>query len=349
MRGCAARPAELLAKQVIPSIIVVYFGLAALYMSASDHTGDRAALISVSALILLLNFQSELVIGSVPYLVWWDVFNLLSFLVLSISLAESLAEHAYFVRGEEERSLILNKTSRITILLGIYPTILAYVFIAGMRNDWGTPAALGTLVVGLSLSFGIGLYVFSRQLRVGHGLRQGLIAELKATEMKSASFGRVLAEAFQAFDLDDSGFLDIDEVRCLLEVMLHETLGPVLFAKAMLTTRKYTNVQGNLSLASLFDALVAITSENGLPVPEKDACLSSAAELVTGIVYNAAQQVTGSARDLTGAAASGLKVGATSMSRFRLPRGLHAPGSHASRVAASPESPGHASRVEMTQ
>lgn len=64
-----------LVKQVIMSVIVVYLGLASLYMNAADHTGDRAALIGVSALIVMFNFQTDLVIGTVTYLVWWDVFK----------------------------------------------------------------------------------------------------------------------------------------------------------------------------------------------------------------------------------------------------------------------------------
>ena len=60
---------------VTMSIIVVYLGLIAMYMGAADHTGDRAALIGVSALIVMFNFQTQLVIGTVTYLVWWDIFK----------------------------------------------------------------------------------------------------------------------------------------------------------------------------------------------------------------------------------------------------------------------------------
>ena len=45
-------------KQIVPSIIVVYAGLCALFLTASDHTGDRVALILVSILILMVNFQT---------------------------------------------------------------------------------------------------------------------------------------------------------------------------------------------------------------------------------------------------------------------------------------------------
>ena len=66
-------------KQVFMSIAIVYAGLLSLYMAIADHTGDRAALIGVSLLIVIINFQTPLIIGEVQYLVWWDIFNLFAF------------------------------------------------------------------------------------------------------------------------------------------------------------------------------------------------------------------------------------------------------------------------------
>merc|ERR1712072_75816 len=106
------------------SVIIVYLGLASLYMNAADHTGDRAALIGVSALIVMFNFQTDLVVGTVTYLVWWDVFNLVAFVTLFISLLESIYEHNMINQDDEEGAIILNRVSRVAICFGIYPSSL---------------------------------------------------------------------------------------------------------------------------------------------------------------------------------------------------------------------------------
>ena len=60
-------------KQIAISILVVLCGLCALFLHAGDHTGDRVALILVSALICTTSFQTDLGLGPIPYLLWFDV------------------------------------------------------------------------------------------------------------------------------------------------------------------------------------------------------------------------------------------------------------------------------------
>ena len=47
-------------------------GLCALFLHVAEHTGDRTAVILVSALIVTTSFQADLGLGSVQYLIWFD-------------------------------------------------------------------------------------------------------------------------------------------------------------------------------------------------------------------------------------------------------------------------------------
>ena len=44
---------------IIPTILIVYVGLLSVFLSADDHTGDRAALLSVSILICMINLERD--------------------------------------------------------------------------------------------------------------------------------------------------------------------------------------------------------------------------------------------------------------------------------------------------
>lgn len=59
-------------KQLSISILVVVVGLCALFLHAADHTGDRVALILVSALIITTSFQTDIGLGPIQYLIWFD-------------------------------------------------------------------------------------------------------------------------------------------------------------------------------------------------------------------------------------------------------------------------------------
>jgi len=257
-----------LVKQVAMSIAIVYAGLASLYMHIADHTGDRAALIGVSLLIVIFNFQNELVIGAMPYLVWWDIFNLFAFAVLCISLAISLVEHKQMIGGNEEAALTLNLVSRQSLLFCVYPSILVYLFVAGLNADYGHPAAVAVLVLGVVLPTLLAVLVYRRRMRKGHRDRQQVVARLRATPVTSHEFHRVLEDAFHLFDVDSSGFLDICEARDLFHILFYDDLGAERFAQAMVDVRVFLDHKGELNLDAVVDALVFVTSKYGLGVPE---------------------------------------------------------------------------------
>jgi len=256
-----------LVKQVIMSVIVVYVGLISLWMSAADHTGDRAGLIGVSALIVMLNFQTELEIGKVPYLVWWDIFNLIAFLVLVIALAISIVEHDLLQRGQEEKAGIVNSVCRAALLGGIYPSLLLYLFIAGYQASWTNAGALFVVVAGIIVTLTLSVFFYRRRRVSTHSSRVEVVEQLKKTPISDPSFAANLLQAFSAFDWDDSGMLDVDEARDLFHVLYYEKLGSADFAKAMLIVRQYADLRGELSFDSLVDALANVASVYEIEAP----------------------------------------------------------------------------------
>ena len=127
---------------------------------------------------------------------WWDVFNLFAFAVLSISLIISLIEHIYITTGGEELALTLNKVSRIGLLTGIYPSILLFLLIAGLDGNWSAPGALAVLICGIFVTLIIMVWKFKRDMRAGHTNRQSLVDQLRATPLDSPKFHGVLEESF---------------------------------------------------------------------------------------------------------------------------------------------------------
>ena len=166
-------------KQVIPSTMIVYMGLCAMFISADEHTGDRAALIGVSALIVMINFQTELLIGELPYLVWWDLFNLFAFVILILALLESVVEHRYIVHDEEDKANALNTIARFGLLIGIYPAMLYYLFVAGLLADYASPIALAPSITVFIATVILSRVLFGRKLGQQEDNRADVIKKLK--------------------------------------------------------------------------------------------------------------------------------------------------------------------------
>lgn len=62
-----------------------------------EMMGDRLAAIIVSMLIVVTSMQSDLGLGRLSYLIWVDNFNVVSLIMLSIALLESIMVH-YLLR-----------------------------------------------------------------------------------------------------------------------------------------------------------------------------------------------------------------------------------------------------------
>uniref|UniRef100_A0A7S2FXH4 Neurotransmitter-gated ion-channel ligand-binding domain-containing protein n=1 Tax=Haptolina brevifila TaxID=156173 RepID=A0A7S2FXH4_9EUKA len=96
-------------KVIIPTIIIVYVGLMSVFLSADDHSGDRAALLGVSILICMINLERDHGLGKLMYSTWFDVFNLLQLGIQIIALGEGLLEHKLIKWNREDEALMLQR------------------------------------------------------------------------------------------------------------------------------------------------------------------------------------------------------------------------------------------------
>lgn len=127
-------------KIIFPSVLIVYLGLCSVFLSASDHSGDRAALLGVSILISMINLERDLGLGKLMYATWFDEFNIVQLGVQVIALLEGLLEHKFICWGLEAECLCLNKIWAMYVMLIMYPVVTTAVLLKGGTHPGGAAA-----------------------------------------------------------------------------------------------------------------------------------------------------------------------------------------------------------------
>ena len=141
---------------------------------------------------------------------------------------------------------------------------------------------MAILCSGLALTCMVGVYIFKSSMQTHEHDRDAVADKLKGLNAVSSSeYPALLEEAFDAFDLSRSGFLELNEARELFHYLFHAKVGPAKFAEIMLTVRQFTDHKGELSFEALMDAMVTITtkhSDTGLTMNEQDGGLQNKSE-----------------------------------------------------------------------
>lgn len=246
-------------KQLSISMLVVVVGLCALFLHAADHTGDRVALLLVSALIVTTSFQTDIGLGAIQYLIWFDYWNLAQLAILVPCLAICLYEHRMMMTDQEEWANIVNKATKWMIPFGFYPILCAALFIWGIGHD-DPPSGpnVGSwvvLIVGWSLAT---LYVVRRirvELHRERGRREASVALLTSTSPTDNNFLAILRDAFIAFDTDDSGDISLQEMREMLENIFPDA-SRIQFAAVMKDLRGLADNSNAFDEASFLDAVL---------------------------------------------------------------------------------------------
>ena len=129
---------------------------------------DRVNVIIVGILILMVNFQTDLGLGLITYLIWWDWFNLISMILLMAVLAICLYDHRLYHQGKNVHSKAFRTVWTRVLLLCITPVVLAGLLIDGMSNgDYANPflnPVASVLMVGGSLVFAIVAHLYYKRL-----------------------------------------------------------------------------------------------------------------------------------------------------------------------------------------
>jgi hypothetical protein len=199
---------------VIPTVLIVYIGMMSAFLSADDHSGDRAALLGVSILICMVNLDRDHGLGKLTYSTWFDWFNLVQLGVQVVCLLEGFVEHKLIKMDHEDACIMLNHVWLVTMMCGIYPLVTAGVCLLGAGH-----AVVGWVLMGgvLPVIMVLGMWYYHRKLGAQRRNRDRVVQELRATPMESPNFADMIVEAFEAFDLDNSGSLDMKEISILLQ------------------------------------------------------------------------------------------------------------------------------------
>jgi len=241
-------------KVIIPTIIIVYVGLLSVFLSADDHTGDRAALLSVSILICMINLERDHGLGKLMYSTWFDMFNLIQLGMQMIALLESLLEHRLIKTCREAESLLLNKVWAPFVIFGAYPVLTVCILLYGADHKKLAYVLAAVLLPAMSL---LAIHSFRSRLNAGRQLRVKLAKSLSETGFSSDGFEALFAKAFVAYDLDSSGSLDADEIRTLLKAIFGKD--KTLYTAAIeIATKLQAASGGSLSLEACQDIFTTL-------------------------------------------------------------------------------------------
>ena len=209
-------------KQIAPSILLLYACLLCLYLSTEEHTGDRVNVIIVGILILMVNFQTDLGLGLITYLIWWDWFNLISMILLMAVLAICLYDHRLYHQGKNVHSKAFRTVWTRVLLLCITPVVLAGLLIDGINGDYPNPMSnpVGiVLMVGGSLVFAIVAHLYYKRLvTMAFAARVNAARRLREVDVADEKiFEKVMESIYNAFDADGDGYMNVEEVREMLK------------------------------------------------------------------------------------------------------------------------------------
>uniref|UniRef100_A0A7S2FP13 EF-hand domain-containing protein n=1 Tax=Haptolina brevifila TaxID=156173 RepID=A0A7S2FP13_9EUKA len=243
-------------KILIPTIIIVYLGLSAAFLSAQEHSGDRAALLGVSILICMVNLDRDHGLGKLMYSTWFDTFNLCQLGLQVLGLLEGYVEHHLARSGREPACIVLNRVWCGSMMLGIYPVVTIALCLIGTAY---ITTAIILLTVLLPLIIIYATYVFVHRLSAGASLRAKLALQLTNVATTAPEFPGLLKAAFTAYDVDSSGQLDMSELRSLLKAIYSKSQERYL--RAMELARAHaTASNGELSMVELADVIDQLES-----------------------------------------------------------------------------------------
>ena len=212
-------PSIVFLKIIVPTIIVMYLGLLGSYFLVFDIAGDRAALLSVSMLINMVNLQQDYGLGKLMYAMWFDSFSISQIAISLIAIIELIIEHRLYHAGFEVEALVLQSIWSWLINLGIYPLMTLAIILSPMYpgKDGGMGAPSIACWIIMSICIFLAACEYYRRLKAGRVRREKCIVALKKCNGQDRTdFMRLFEHAFHAFDEQGAGSLHIDVLRVLL-------------------------------------------------------------------------------------------------------------------------------------
>jgi len=248
-----------LIKTVVVGVLVVYSGLAGLILDGRDHTGDRTAIILVSALIVTTSFQTDLGLGTLHYLIWWDYFNVMQMMVLLTAMIFVLWEHRLIISEQEALADHVNKVTRVSMLVGVYPLCLTAFFLYGFGHS---TLMILLLATGLPAIAALSYLAIRRRLRLDETRRANAVQKLRDYPVSHPDFKKLLRAAYKVIDQDNSGTVSLEEIRTLTSAIF-PSLTPKESLNLTTVMRNFADGVGqdSISVDALYEGVLYLSQE----------------------------------------------------------------------------------------
>jgi hypothetical protein len=164
-------PVVFIFRALVTTIIVVFGSLlTAIFMHAEEHSGDRASVLYIAFLISLTNMATtNLGLGKVSTLLWYDLFNLSQLLLSLVAVAETMVVHLLFKHNAGKLATHIDSVCRQT-LPALYIGVTAGIFIYGIGRGRELYTSVGFAIMGIFIITMIPatlFFVWVRQGRLG--------------------------------------------------------------------------------------------------------------------------------------------------------------------------------------
>ncbi|KOO30825.1 hypothetical protein Ctob_016325, partial [Chrysochromulina tobinii] len=216
-------PVVFIFRALVTTIIIVFGSLlTAIFMHAEEHSGDRAAVLYIAFLISLTNMATtDLGLGKVSQLLWYDLFNLSQLVLSLIAVAETMVVHLLYKQNQATLATHIDSVCRQT-LPALYIGETMGIFIYGVGRGREIYSILGFAIMAIFLVTMIPATLFFVWLRQGRVARwqAKCLKDLKNSKHEDGDeYDMKAGRVFHAFDFDQSGELDTDELRDLFAAL----------------------------------------------------------------------------------------------------------------------------------
>jgi hypothetical protein len=206
----------------------------------------------------MTQLQGELGLGTITYLLWVDIFNMLQISVLIIGLLETLIVHRMIQCHENVVAHEVDRVCRSTITFGIYPVSIAGILLVGNQQH-----VLGYVVFAIGLP-AVLIYTYwktTSDLLDRWRRQKQVVAVIGETDEGAEEYQPLLERAFRLFDADESGTVDVYELRLMLH-MLFPQLDRFQLSEALhkLRTQEGIAVQGEVEFADFVSTVKAFST-----------------------------------------------------------------------------------------
>ena len=206
-------------KRLVPLILVGMAALSALRLNpvVPPLLGSRCSMLIFAMVLIALQSSTDLGLGDVNYLIWVDYLKVVQFTVLLCALAETVVVHHLFRKQQAQLAHIIDGQLRTLIPFGFYPLAMVSMLLMGYTF---LLAGSVVFIFGFAALVAYALHKIKLKLERTSLRKRQVIASLSTLNLHDTeTHGELLHEAFDMFDLDKSGGIDLKEFKGLMRAL----------------------------------------------------------------------------------------------------------------------------------